>query len=315
MNDVPPVIPIEQRRPRALPDDFTHRTSRGVSHGPLDAKRTDRSSPADHHTVEAPDEPAALVSRQSLLQVLWVLVRTEFRARYRAQALGIVWSLLNPLVMMGIISVIFTHLFRSNEKYFPIFLLIGLLMWQWFTASLNSATAVFVSNADIIKRTVFARPLLPIASVLSYGINFSIECLVLVAFVPIFPGAFKLSPALLLVPVLLLLTVALMAGIVLATSVLNVIYRDIAYLVSTGLLLLYWATPVFYPIEVIPFPFRTVLQANPLAGLLTAMRMAIMRGEFPTLLGWAGILVPTFLAVIIGWRVFRHYETMVLDYV
>ena len=108
----------------------------------------------------------------------------------------------------------------------------------------------------------------------------------LIAFIPIFPGAFKLSPALLLVPVLLLLTISLMAGIVLATSVLNVIYRDIAYLVSTGLLLLYWATPVFYPIDVIPFPFRTILQANPLAGLMTAMRMAIMRGEFPTPLGW-----------------------------
>ena len=314
MNDVPPVIPLEQRRPRALPEDFTHRTSRGVYHGPLDAKRDGPASP-DQKTVEAPDEPAALVSRQSLLQVLWVLVRTEFRARYRAQALGIVWSLLNPLVMMGIISVIFTQMFRSAEKFFPIFLLIGLLMWQWFSTSLNSATGVFVHNADIIKRTVFARPLLPIASVLSYGINFSIECLVLIAFIPIFPGAFKLSPALLLVPVLLLLTISLMAGIVLATSVLNVIYRDIAYLVSTGLLLLYWATPVFYPIDVIPFPFRTILQANPLAGLMTAMRMAIMRGEFPTPLGWAGIVIPTVLALLIGWRVFRHYETMVLDYV
>jgi hypothetical protein len=121
--------------------------------------------------------------------VLWVLVRTEFRARYRAQALGIVWSLLNPLVMMGIISVIFTQLFRSAEKFFPIFLLIGLLLWQWFSTSLNSATGIFVSNADIIKRTVFARPLLPIASVLSFGINFLLECVVLIAFIPIFPGS------------------------------------------------------------------------------------------------------------------------------
>ena len=317
MNDVPPVIPLAQRRLRPLPEDFTHRTSRGVFHGPLDGEPVFRmtAGPGHSHHSEAPDEPAALVSKQSLLQVLWVLVRTEFRARYRAQALGIVWSLLNPLVMMGIISVIFTQLFRSAEKFFPIFLLIGLLMWQWFSTSLNSATGIFVSNADIIKRTVFARPLLPIASVLSFGINFLLECVVLVAFIPIFPGAFRLSPALLLVPVLLLLTVALISGISLATSVLNVVYRDVAYLVSTSLLLLYWATPVFYPIDVIPFPFRTILQCNPLAGIMTALRLAIMHGEAPTLLGWAGIVVPTLLAVFIGWRVFRHYETMVLDYV
>ena len=110
MNDVPPVIPLAQRRLRPLPEDFTHRTSRGVFHGPLDGEPVFRmtAGPGHSHHSEAPDEPAALVSKQSLLQVLWVLVRTEFRARYRAQALGIVWSLLNPLVMMGIIRVIFT---------------------------------------------------------------------------------------------------------------------------------------------------------------------------------------------------------------
>lgn len=318
VHDIPAALPLSQRRMRPLPKDFTHRTSRGATHGPLIGVDADPSGPAATAAAqyqEAPDEPAALVSRQSLLQVLWVLVRTEFRARYRAQALGIVWSLLNPLVMMGIISVIFTQLFRSTERYFPIFLLIGLLTWQWFSTSLNSATAIFVSNADIIKRTVFARALLPISSVLSYGINFLLESVVLLAFIPIFPGAFQLSPALVMVPLLLLLTVVLISGITLATSVLNVVYRDVAYLVSTSLLLLYWATPVFYPIDVIPFPFRTILQCNPLAGIMTALRMAIMRGEFPTPLGWAGILVPTVLAVVIGWRVFRHYEAMVLDYV
>ncbi|HMU37743.1 MAG TPA: ABC transporter permease [Pseudomonadota bacterium] len=315
MNSTPQAVPFLERRFRPLPEDFTHRTSRGVSHGPLSREGASDAIQGHPEPISAPDEPAALVSRQSLFQVLWVLVRTEFRARYRAQALGIVWSLLNPLVMMGMISVIFTQLFRQTEQYFPIFLLIGLLVWQWFSTSLNSATSVFVSNADIIKRTVFARPLLPLASVLSHGVNFLIECVVLLAFVPIFPGAFRLSPALLLVPVFLLIAVALMSGIVLATSVLNVVYRDVAYLVSTALLLLYWATPVFYPIEVIPFPFRTILQCNPLAGIMTALRLALMRGEVPTLLGWMGMLLPTGVAVLLGFWVFRHYETMVLDYV
>lgn len=313
MIDLSATVPSAQRRIRPLPEHFTHRTNNGVLHGPLEDSGLNKTEMRSGD--EAPDEPAALVTRQSLFQVLWVLTRTEFRARYRAQALGIVWSLLNPLVMMGIISVIFTQLFRQTEKFFPIFLLIGLLVWQWFTASLNSATSVFVQNADIIKRTVFARPLLPISSVLTHGINFLIESLVLLAFVPIFPGAFRLSPALLFLPVLLFLAVALMAGIVLATSVLNVVYRDVAYLVSTALLLLYWATPVFYPIELIPYPFRTVLQCNPLAGIMTGLRLVIMRGEIPSPLAWTGIVVPTVLVVFGGFAIFRHYETMVLDYV
>jgi ABC-type polysaccharide/polyol phosphate export permease len=266
-------------------------------------------------SAEVGNEAPAAFHRQSPLHVLWVLTRTDFRARYRAQALGIVWSLLNPLVMMAIISVIFTRVFRSAEKHFPIFLLIGLLVWQWFTVSVTTGTAVFVANADIIKRTIFARVLLPVSTVLSYGINFSLESLVLLAFIPIFPGAFCLSWALLLVPVFLLLAFILMSSIALATSVLNVIYRDVSYLVNTGLLILYWLTPLVYPLDVIPEPYRMLLQANPLAGILNALRKAIMHGETPSPLGWAGMVLPTALVALIGWRIFRHYEHMVLDYV
>jgi lipopolysaccharide transport system permease protein len=302
-----------QRKPRRLPAMWTHTTPQGSYKGPLEDGRA--LAPRPTASVGDDDEAPAVDHRQSPLYVLWVLTRTEFRARYRAQALGILWSLLNPLVMMAIISVIFTQVFRSAEKHFPIFLLIGLLVWQWFTASVTAATSVFVANADIIKRTIFARALLPVSSVLSFGINFCLESLVLLAFIPIFPGAFQLSYALLLVPVYLLLAMSLMAGIALATSVLNVIYRDVSYLVNTALLILYWLTPLVYPLDVIPEPYRMLLQANPIAGILTALRRAIMHGEPPTALGWVAMVLPTALAVFIGWRIFRHYEHMVLDYV
>ena len=184
-----------------------------------------------------------------------------------------------------------------------------------FTNAVTTATNVFVANADIIKRTVFARALLPVSSVLSYGANFCIESLVLLAFIPIFPGAFCLSWALLLIPVYLVIAFLLMASIGLATSVLNVIYRDVSYLVTTALLILYWLTPLVYPLDVIPEPYRMLLQANPIAGILNSLRRAIMHGEAPSALGWAGMVLPTALAMVIGWRIYRHYEHMVLDYV
>lgn len=310
--ETPPLRPSPPlRRDRLLPALWSHRTKNGIRNGPLDRHGEESARSRD----QAQREALHKLPQQHPLQVLWVLTRTDFRARYRAQALGIIWSLLNPLVMMAIISLVFTQLFKSAQAHFPIFLLIGLLGWQWFTSSLNAATGVFISNADIVKRTVFNRQLLPIATSLSYGINFCMESVVLLAFIPIFPGAFKLSWALLLVPVFLAIQLLLIVGLALMTSVLNVIYRDVQYLVNTALLILYWLTPVFYPLKVIPYPYRTLLQLNPMAGVLTALRDVIMHGQLPTPLAWAGMLIPTAIVLLVGWRVFRHYEHMVLDYV
>lgn len=287
---------------RALPDVWVHRRPRGPSYGPLDGERT---------------VGARAAAGVSWVHVLAVLTRNEFRARYRSQALGILWSLLNPLIQMTILTVIFSHVaaFQSAIHSYPVFLLIGVIVWQWFSTSINAATQSFIANADIVKRTVFSRELLPVAAALSYGINFAMEAGLVLLLVPIWPHAFKLSPALLLVPVILAIQVALIVGFVLMTSVLNVIYRDVAYLVTTALSLLYWLTPIIYSFSFVPEPYARVMQFNPVASILIALRGCVMDGTFPSLLTWAGMLVPTAIVVALGWAVFRHYERMVLDYV
>jgi len=226
-----------------------------------------------------------------------------------------VWSILNPLMMMGILSTIFTRVFRNSEPHFSIFVLIGLLIWQWFTSSVAAGTQMFVNNADIVKRTIFTRQLLPTVATLSYGINFCIESLVLLIFIPIFPSAFRLSPALLLLPVLFALLAILITGITLATSVLNVVYRDVGYLVNTALLILYWLTPVLYPIDAVPMPYRLALLANPVGAILNTTRRVIMAGEFPSAYAWCVMLIGPLIVFGCGWKVFREYEHMVLDYV
>jgi lipopolysaccharide transport system permease protein len=288
---------------RALPDVWVHRRPKGPSWGPLDD-----STPAPS-TLAAP--------RTTGWHVLSVLLRNEFRARYRSQALGILWSLLNPLVQMTILSVIFSHVsaFKSAIPSFPVYLLIGIVVWQWFATAINTATCSFMSNADIVKRTVFSRQIVPLATAMSYGINFAMEALLVLALVAVWPHAFKLTPALLLVPVILTILAALIAGVVLATSVLNVIYRDVAFLVSTALTLLYWLCPIIYPLSFVPPEYLPFYQMNPIASILVALRGCVMDGTFPSLLTWVGMVGPTALMLAIGWLTFRHYERMVLDYV
>jgi len=294
---------------RALPDVWVHRRPNGASWGPLDDK-----SPAPATGNRA--------RRTTFLHVLGTLTRNEFRARYRSQALGILWSLLNPLVQTAILTVIFSHVaaFKSAIPNYPVYLLMGVVVWQWFSTAINTATQSFIAQADIVKRTVFARQIVPLATALSYGVNFAMEAGLVLALAVVWPGAFKLTPALLLVPVILVLLAALIVGIVLATSVLNVIYRDVAFLVSTALTLLYWLTPIIYPVSfvddaAVPHVYKLLYHLNPIASILVALRGCIMEGALPSALTWAGMLGPTALMLVTGWAVFRHYERMVLDYV
>lgn len=288
---------------RALPDVWVHRRPKGPSWGPLD----------DH----TPDAPSAAAPRTTGWHVLSVLLRNEFRARYRSQALGIFWSLLNPLVQTAILSVIFSHVsaFKSAIPSFPVYLLIGVVVWQWFATAINTATQSFISNADIVKRTVFSRQIVPLATAMSYGINFAMEAGLVLALALVWPHAFTLSPALLLVPLILAILAALIVGVVLATSVLNVIYRDVAFIVSTALTLLYWLTPIIYPLSFVPSAYLKLYQMNPIASIMVALRGCIMDGTTPSLLTWAGMVGPTALMLALGWLTFRHYERMVLDYV
>jgi ABC-type polysaccharide/polyol phosphate export permease len=249
------------------------------------------------------------------LALLRLFVGNDFRARYRAQALGVVWSLLQPLVMMGILSLVFTTAFRSPEPHFPVFLLIGLLLWQWVSQALNAATLSFVVNADMVKRTVFPRALLPVSAVLSHGLNACVESLVLLLLIPFFPGALHVSAALLAIPLLLACLVVLLCAVGVAASVLNVVYRDVAYLVSTGLLILYWLTPVVYPPSLLPPRVHAILSWNPLSLVLTGVRDAAMRGRFPSAFDWARLIGETILLGLTAVAIFRRVEREMLDHV
>jgi lipopolysaccharide transport system permease protein len=289
-------------KPRSLPSQWIHRSSKRAWFGPLTGAAT----------VAADRWPRLLRS----LEVLRVLVLCDFRARYRSQALGVFWSLLHPLVMMGILSIIFTQVFHPDIAHYPIFLIIGLVMWQWLSQSITAGTQTFVQNSDLVKRTVFARETLPIASVVSFGVNFLIESGLVLVLVFIFRGSAKLSPALLLLPVLLALYMVLLSGVALATSVLNVVYRDVSYIVNTGLSILYWVTPVMYSTDKVKMePYHTLLSLNPAGAIIQSVRHAIMDGTVPSLREWGFMVVPTLLLFLLGMAIFRRHERSALDHV
>ncbi len=205
----------------------------------------------------------------------------ELKARYKNSVLGFFWSLLNPLGMMLVFTVVFTVLMPNNQiRNFPVFLLCGLLPWNFFSAGVMTGTNSIVSNSNLVKKVYFPRTVLPITSVLANLVNFLLALLVLFAMLFVF--RIRLSPYVWLLPIVILIQPCFVTGMALILSTLNVFYRDTLMIMDVVMLAWFFLTPVFYPIEILPRSYeflgfnldvhRLAYILNPMASLISAYR-------------------------------------------
>jgi ABC-type polysaccharide/polyol phosphate export permease len=176
------------------------------------------------------------------------LVKRDVKVRYRNSILGVIWSLLNPLLMMVVFTLVFGKLMPNESvRSYSIFVLVGLLPWQFFTGTMLMGTISITNGAAMIRKVYFPRELLPTSAVLSNLINFLLACLVLVVFLYI--AGIGLTAYALWVPVLLFTQMLFMLGLVLILSTVNVFYRDVTMILDVILLAWFFLTPVIYPLE------------------------------------------------------------------
>lgn len=176
------------------------------------------------------------------------LVKRDVKVRYRNSILGVIWSLLNPLLMMVVFTLVFGKLMPNESvRQYSIFVLVGLLPWQFFTGTLLTGTISITNSAAMIRKVYFPRELLPVSAVLSNLVNFSLACLVLVIFLYI--AGIGLTVYALWVPVLLATQMLFMLGLVLILGTINVFYRDVMMILDVILLAWFFLTPVVYPLE------------------------------------------------------------------
>ena len=239
------------------------------------------------------------------------LVVRDLKVRYRGSVLGFAWSLLNPLLMMGVFTIVFQVLASNNpvERY-PLFLMAALIPWLFTQQALTSAMRSVTSNAQLIKKVYFPRELLPISAVLASFVNFLLAALVFwlvgLAF------GVGTTRAMLFLPLIMLLHLTLVMGFGLILSVSNVFFRDTEHLVEIGLLAWFFLTPIFYAMSIVPNNkflgldvHRWVFMLNPMATLATDYRYAVMWGFFPI----RHTLVTLAIAVValgFGWWLFRR---------
>ena len=270
----------------------------------------------------APTEPRASVLPNFAWltgygELLRTLLRRELRARYQGSALGLVWSLLFPLAMMGVYTLVFSVLWRGarNIPHYPLFVLAGLAVWTFFQSSVALGTTSLVTGADLIKKVWFPRELVPAAVVLAQTISALVILGILVPFSLYVVPENARTVALALPFFLALLCLAL--GLAWMLSVANVFFRDVEHLVAVLFLPWFFLTPVLYGLDQLPAAasHQTVIHllryGNPITPYVEGIRAVVLEATVPGVAILVYIFLVGPLTALLGLAVLQRYEDRV----
>lgn len=213
--------------------------------------------------------------------LLQELVVRDIKVRYRHSALGLIWTVLNPLLMMVVITIVFSTLFKQNIPNFPIYYLSGSLIFSFNSESTTTALNSIISNASLIKKVYIPKYLFPFSNVLSGLVNLGFSLIAMFIVMLITRAPFHVT--LLLLPIPIFYTFLFATGLGILLSAITVYFRDIAHFYSVFILAWTYFTPVFYPVEILPASAMKIMQCNPMYHLVTYMRDLVLYGTFPSM--------------------------------
>jgi lipopolysaccharide transport system permease protein len=245
------------------------------------------------------------------------MVWREFRSRYLNSLFGSIWSILNPVAMIFVYTVIFSKIMQarlagSNDTMaYGIFLCAGLLPWGFFSELLARCPNIFIEQANLLKKISFPRVTLPLILFLSTAVNFAIIFIIFLLFLLItgrFPGLNIVA----FVPLLILQQVfALGLGMVLGS--INVFFRDVGQFIGIVLQFWFWLTPIVYPVTILPERIHRIIDLNPMTRLVAAYQEIVLHGHWPQWSLFRFHLIGALTALIIGFVVFRRLSVDIVD--
>ena len=240
-------------------------------------------------------------------QLIKNLVLKDLKLKYRGSVLGFMWSLVNPIVMIAVYSIAFTFILRTRVEGFVFFLLLGLLPWGFFAGSASMATGAIIDNGSLMKSVAFPRAILP-ASVVFF--NLAQYLLTVMVLLPIMLVAYRVAPSglMLLFPVFLALQVLFTLGVALLIAAGTAFFRDIKHLLEIALSMLFWLTPIVYPISQASPGVQKLILLTPLSPFVVAYHQIFYYREWPSLEVWALALLYASVSFGVGLWVFLSVE-------
>ncbi len=247
--------------------------------------------------------------------VLRTLILKDFKIRYRNMSLGVFWSVLNPLIMMAVLTFVFTHLSKPSVQGvtdFPLFFLCGLIPYNFLTVTWSTGTNCVVDNASLLKRTLMPREAVPVASVLAAGLHLLIQIGLLLTITLV--NGHGINRQWLWLPLLWGIVLVFLIGLVLGCSALDVFIRDMRYLVDSLVGLLFWFMPIFYSSNIIAQRHQFWWELNPFTALILSQRNVLLEAAPPDMRLLLKMSIVSVVTLAVGWIVFRKLEPKFYDH-
>lgn len=241
------------------------------------------------------DEFHALVHYRDLV---WLWTKRNISLRYKRSLLGVLWTVLEPLAVISILAVVFTAVFRFEIDNYPVYILSGWVMWEFFARATSVMAGDIQATREITSRFRVPRSVFLVASVLSYLFNWALALLVLGAVMAVMGHPF--TWALVVVPPAMLVIALFAFGVGCAVATLAALFHDFILMYTVVLTMWLYATPIIYPVAIIPDAARPLLLLNPLTHLLVLIRAPIYEGRFPLPSEWMTGVVIAMMSVIAG---------------
>ena len=241
---------------------------------------------------------------------LWDMAISQLKAKYSGSKLGIWWAVITPLILAVSINFIFTRIFKIDIPNYTLFVLSGIIPWVFFSNALLEVTNSFTANASILKQAIFPRESIPLSTVLANFLNFLMGFLIILPLFIILE--FRVIAVLLFLIFPLIFHLIFIIGLSLLFSCWNVFSKDASHFLSIGLLIWFWITPVFYSLEMLPFPYRWICLLNPMSYYVILYRQVLFEARIPSF----SVLSLSFLiglaSLFIGYSVFLKKEAELL---
>jgi lipopolysaccharide transport system permease protein len=241
-------------------------------------------------------------------------VRT-IRARYQQSLLGSLWAILQPASTVAVLTIIFTLIIPLDtaDIPYPVFSYVAMVPWVFFSSSLTDMVDSLVGNMNLISKIFFPREILVIAALMARMLDFVIAFIILFLLMFIYRVPIHLTgwP---LIPIVLSMQMALALGLGFAGAAMNVFSRDIKHIVALGLQLWFYATPIIYPLSLVPEKYQALYFLNPMAAAIHVYRSVLLYGEVPEI-SFLGPAVVSLLILFLGYILFKRTEPLFADVV